>query len=516
MVAPNIKLAQSLKVLKAAQDKGRSVFRSKDMTRIHRERLVQNGWLTEVVKGWYIAAKPGEGSGESTAWYASFFEFVAQYCEARFGKNWHLSPEASLLQYAGNTIVPKQMLIYAKKGSNNNLALKFETSIFDYEAKAFKLAGIQLASNGLRLLSLPETLVQVSPALFVDKPLDMRVAISQVRDASEVLEPLLAGGQPVVAGRLAGAFRAVGRAAEADRIVAAMKTAGYTVHETNPFTDKIPLLATRHEHPCVARIRLMWASMRELVLQAMPAAPGLVANKAAYIADVNDRHVEDAYHSLSIEGYRVSEALIAKIAAGSWDPEESERDKTDKDALAAKGYHDAFQRVRASVERILEAEESGGVVRQDHHDWYLQLFGPMVRAGILETRNLAGYRSWPIYIRNARYVPPSSDAAREAMPAFFELLINEPEPAVRAVLGHYVFVYIHPYGDGNGRMGRFLMNTMLAAGGYPWTVVRVEDRAAYRQALDQASVDGNIVPFAQFIAMCVSRQMSSTRFSEQS
>jgi Fic family protein len=43
--------------------------------------------------------------------------------------------------------------------------------------------------------------------------------------------------------------------------------------------------------------------------------------------------------------------------------------------------------------------------------------------------------------------------------------------SVRVVLGHFVFVYIHPYIDGNGRMGRFLMNLMLASGGYPWAVI---------------------------------------------
>lgn len=35
------------------------------------------------------------------------------------------------------------------------------------------------------------------------------------------------------------------------------------------------------------------------------------------------------------------------------------------------------------------------------------------------------------------------------------------------------------------------MNAMLASGGYPWTVVRVEDRAAYLAALDRASIDGD-------------------------
>jgi len=40
------------------------------------------------------------------------------------------------------------------------------------------------------------------------------------------------------------------------------------------------------------------------------------------------------------------------------------------------------------------------------------------------------------------------------MPAFFDLLREEPHAAVRLVLGHFIFVYIHPYMDGNGRVGR--------------------------------------------------------------
>jgi Fic family protein len=89
------------------------------------------------------------------------------------------------------------------------------------------------------------------------------------------------------------------------------------------------------------------------------------------------------------------------------------------------------------------------------------------------------------------------------MPAFFELLRHEPDPAVRAVLGHFTFVYIHPYMDGNGRMGRFMMNLMLAAGGYPWTVIPVEQRAAYMAALEEASVNQNIRLFTEFLASVV-------------
>ena len=86
-----------------------------------------------------------------------------------------------------------------------------------------------------------------------------------------------------------------------------------------------------------------------------------------------------------------------------------------------------------------------------------------------------------------------------------DLLEKEPEPAVRAVLGHWLFGYIHPYPDGNGRMARFLMNSMLASGGYSWTVIKVETRTAYLSALDRASIDMDIQPFAKFIAMSVAR-----------
>ena len=86
------------------------------------------------------------------------------------------------------------------------------------------------------------------------------------------------------------------------------------------------------------------------------------------------------------------------------------------------------------------------------------------------------------------------------MPVLFDLLENETESSVRAVLGHWLFGYIHPYSDGNGRIARFLMNVMLASGGYPWTVVRVENRAAYLSALEHASINSDIEPFARFIA----------------
>jgi len=113
---------------------------------------------------------------------------------------------------------------------------------------------------------------------------------------------------------------------------------------------------------------------------------------------------------------------------------------------------------------------------------------------------LAGCRNDAVYLKNSRYVPPRWETVRDAMPALFDLIEAEPEPSVRALLGHWLLGYIHPYPDGNGRMARFLMNVLLASGGYPWTVIRVEDRPDYLNALDRASIDVSANPSEVFIA----------------
>ena len=76
MPSPSEKLAQSLELLQQLQDKGKVAIRSSDISRIHRQRLVKNGFLREVMKGWYIPTRPDEQAGESTAWYASYWPFL--------------------------------------------------------------------------------------------------------------------------------------------------------------------------------------------------------------------------------------------------------------------------------------------------------------------------------------------------------------------------------------------------------------------------------------------------------
>jgi Fic family protein len=203
----------------------------------------------------------------------------------------------------------------------------------------------------------------------------------------------------------------------------------------------------------------------------------------------------------------VSEALIERVRSGDWDPETNRKDREYADALAARGYWQAFQAVKKSLAKVLHANTPGTVASKDHAIWYRELFAPSVTAGLIAASDLAGYRSQPVYIRESMHVPPRYEAVRDLMPAFFTLLEGEKEPAVRAVLGHFFFVYIHPYCDGNGRMGRFLMNVMLASGSYPWTVIPIETRNHYMAALEEASVKKNIEPFSAFLAKLVEKEI---------
>jgi hypothetical protein len=501
MPTPNERLADSLTVLQELQKGGRRVFQSKELSRVHRERLVQSGFLQEVLKGWLISSSPSSREGDSTPWYASFWEFCACYSTERFGDEWRLSPEQSLFLHAENTVIPKQAIVYSPRGTNNKIGLLFGTSLYDLKQPRMPPATDVTVRDGLRLFSPAASLAGVSETFFTRNPIETQVVLANIRDASDLLRRLLEGGHSVVAGRLAGALRRIGRPGIAGEIVTTMKSAGYDVRENDPFAPEqalAPLPATAA--PIVGRMRAMWESMRGKILEVFPKPPGLPDDKDAYLKSVDDIYRSDAYHSLSIEGYRVSTELVERVRSGEWDPDHHDADRQSRDALAARGYWQAFQIVKGNVAAIIGGANAGGLVRTSHREWYRELFQPCVRAGLIAPATLAGYRNDAVFLRTLRHVPPRWETVRDAMPALFDLLENEPEPGVRAVLGHWLFGYVHPYPDGNGRMARFLMNALLASGGYPWTVVRVEDRAAYLTALDRASIDLDIGPFAGFIA----------------
>lgn len=111
--------------------------------------------------------------------------------------------------------------------------------------------------------------------------------------------------------------RQIGRPEFADEIVKTMKRASYDVRESDPFAPEqtfgtLPTAVS----PIVGRLQAMWETMRGVIIENFPKAPGLPKDKKEYLGFVDDIYKSDAYHSLSIEGYSVTPALIERVQRG--------------------------------------------------------------------------------------------------------------------------------------------------------------------------------------------------------
>ena len=469
-------LARSLQELQQLQESGYAAIKSSQLSKTHRERLIKNGFLKKIMNGWYLPTSPDEKPGDTTSWYASYWQFCSQYLANKFGKSYCLSADHSIQLHSGNKSVPVQLIVRSPKANNRIVKLINNTSVFFLKQLIPPKTDI-VFNEGLQLYSLPSALVNCSGTEFTKNPIDTKVVLGLIRDSSDILKILLEGGHSVKAGLLAGAFRNIHRNNIADAIVKTMQAASYKIRVTDPFNIATPNTITfREKSPYANRIHIMWQQMREDVIKHFPKAPGIMKDHKEYLRKVEEVYITDAYHSLSIESYKVTAQLIERVKSGNWN-KNSDEDKKERNRMAARGYYQSFQKVKESIKKILKGENAGEVTDSNYGDWYRELFAPSVAAGIIKPSDLAGFRSSQVYIANSNHVPLNPEAVREAMPVFFDLLKDETEACVRVVLGHFIFVYIHPYMDGNGRMGRFLMNTMLASGGYPWTVIPVEERS---------------------------------------
>ncbi len=110
---------------------------------------------------------------------------------------------------------------------------------------------------------------------------------------------------------------------------------------------------------------------------------------------------------------------------------------------------------------------------------------------------------------NAVFVPPPADAVPECLAALERFLNDEPEPTpplIKAALAHVQFETIHPFLDGNGRLGRLLIVLQLVADGvlrepmlYPSLFFKTH-RALYYELLNEVRLRGDWERWLDFFA----------------
>ena len=493
MASPSDRLATSVSALNALRTDGRRVFRSKELSRIHRERLRRNGCLDEIMKGWLVAADPVPQPGESRRERDPLWEFCACYCASRFGEEWHLSPEQSLLLHVGSQAPQKKIVIHSPKGANNDVALRSGASIYDLKQKVMPSRGSIVVEEGLRLLSVPAALTRVPESFFQRFPSEARSVLAGLPNSIETVRLLLEDGRSSVAGRLAGAFRSVGRSEIAEAIATAMKAEGFAVRESDPFVPAPPAAAVLDASGgLAAQLRELWDRRRKSVLQAFPPPPGMQSDSSRLLRLIDEQCDTDALHSLSISGFDVSPELVA-------DANSRPDAAPSREVLAARGYRRAFEAVKEGVASVLEGEQPGNVARRKHGNWYWELIQPGLAAGLIDSSALAGYRDGDAEFRASKRMPRLRVPVGDAMNVLFDLLESEESPAAGALLGHFLFASIKPYPSCNGRVARFLFNFMLMSGGYPWTVFPADGKDAYLAALQKARDDLDFAPLAGFL-----------------
>jgi len=490
------------------QKKGQHILHTSEISRSDREILTHTNWLQEIISGWYLVVRPDVLPGDTTAWFANFWDFIQCYLEYHYKKEYCLSAESSLDLQLGATQIPKQIIVMAKGGSGKPLKLPYDTSLLVYKDPS-RLPDEYETIRGLQVLPLVYALCKVSPKFFINQPRDAEIALQSILDPTALIRTIVKNEFKAAAGRFIGAYRFLGNVEFANKIQKGLADVGILVQETNPFIHAEPFISGRgRKSPYVTRITAMWSEFRLPVIDCFPEPLGIPKNTKDYFNLITQNYAQDAYNSLSIEGYQVSESLVQRVKSAKWNPDLNQEDREKQNILAARGYYDAFEEVKSSIIKIFRKETPGHVVEQDLQAWYQKLFSPSVNAGIINREDLFGFRQHQVYIRNSRHTPPAEDYLGELMEAFFQCLINEPHAAVRAILGHFIFVFIHPYMDGNGRLARFLMNVMFASGGYPWTIVQAIHRNQYFTSLEKASVHGDIVPFTKFILSEMKRPLA--------
>ncbi len=122
-------------------------------------------------------------------------------------------------------------------------------------------------------------------------------------------------------------------------------------------------------------------------------------------------------------------------------------------------------------------------------EWHKKIFG--------ETKADIAGRFRDFGVRVGMYRAPDWQEVELLMKKFFQFLEQKNFPPVElAARAHYQFEIIHPFGDGNGRIGRLIINHILWHNGYPMIIIEYAKRHSYYRAL-QRDEEGFVHYFIQ-------------------
>ncbi len=111
-------------------------------------------------------------------------------------------------------------------------------------------------------------------------------------------------------------------------------------------------------------------------------------------------------------------------------------------------------------------------------------------------------RSFKVYVTNSKSRFPHDAFVPALTRDFFKWLktpdVQRIHPVELAGTAHFRFVNIHPFGDGNGRISRLLMNHILIKNDYPALNIRFIERMSYYKALEKGNLQNDEIFFIKW------------------
>jgi len=215
------------------------------------------------------------------------------------------------------------------------------------------------------------------------------------------------------------------------------------------------------------------------------------------LENIEHNVAHDSYHSLTIENYNVSIEDINILN----DPINHEKESEEiQNKLTIKWYLRSYKMV---VDQIKLDYWNGAHINKN----FITTINNNLFQDIADSKNYElqnEYRKHNIEITGTTHLPPNFNLVEEYMDVFLEYIndieVKTKEDKIRkAVMTHFLFVYIHPFGDGNGRTARFLMNHTLWSDKLDWVTVLSDRKKEYIDGLKKASEKEDITDFTKVI-----------------
>tara|TARA_Y100000310_G_scaffold338937_1_gene430046 strand:+ start:2577 stop:3437 length:861 start_codon:yes stop_codon:yes gene_type:complete len=185
--------------------------------------------------------------------------------------------------------------------------------------------------------------------------------------------------------------------------------------------------------------------------------------KSAKEKELEEISISFTYNTNAIEGSTITLEEAREIIHDKIAPNKSLRDIKETEA-----HNKVFLNMLSKKEKI---------TNKSLLKWHQEIFG--------ETKpDLSGkYRNY--LVRVGSYIAPDWQEVQTLMNQLIEFINknqNKLNPVELAGIAHFKFESIHPFGDGNGRIGRLIMNQILWNSGYPMLIIEYKKRKSYYKA----------------------------------